>query len=134
MLALLAKQLFVFERDGWRDKLGHRPLHRLDNLTVTTDNRAIETVLTAIGTFIDDERKEDTLDATLHQVTNVAVHQLGGETDVVTHHHAGVTLVLAIVGRRRKDYIDACMREKSMPEGEFLELVQGTGNAEGEWV
>ena len=59
------------------------------------------------------------------------MHQLGRETDVVAHHHAGVALVLAIVGRRRKDNVNASMREEGMPEGEFLELVQGTGNAEG---
>ena len=131
LLALLAQQLFILERDGRRDELGHGTLHRLDDLAVTTDDGTIETVLTAIGPFIDDERQEDTLDATLHQVANVAMHQLGRETDVVAHHHACVTLVLAIVGRGRKDYVDACMREEGIPEGEFLELVQGTGNAEG---
>ena len=131
LLALLAQQLFVLERDGRRDEFGHGTLHRLDDLAVTTDDGTIETVLTAIGPFIDDERQEDTLDATLHQVTNLAMHQLGRETDVVAHHHAGVTFVLAIVGRGRKDYVDACMGEEGMPEGEFLELVQGTRNAEG---
>ena len=128
--ALLAQRLLILERDSWRNEFGHGTLHCLDDLAIATDDGAIETVLAAIGTLVDDERQEDAIDATFHQVTDVAVHKLGRETDVVAHHHASIAFVLAIIGRLGKDNIDACMREKGMPEGELLKLVQSAGNAD----
>ena len=129
--ALLAQQLLILERDGRGNEFGHGALHRLDHLTVPADDGTVETVLATIGTLVDDKGQEDPLHAALHEVADMAVHQLGGETDVVAHHHACVTLVLAIVGGRRKDNVDTGVGEEGVPERVFLKLVQGSGNAEG---
>ena len=132
LLALLLKQFLALESDGGginRDGISLHPLH---HFRIAGDNGTIVTVVSVPLLLEDHERHEDTVHLLFLQIMDVAVHQLGRETNVVGHHHAGIALIRLVIRSVGQADMQAATCEEGVPERIILEHVQATGNADGQ--
>ena len=103
-----------------------------NHVGIARHDGTIKTVLPAFGRFKHDVRHEYAVDLLLLQIEDVAVEQLGRETDIVGHHRFYASLITAIDRGIRQHHFAAHAAEQGMPEGIIFIHSQGSGNADAQ--
>ena len=93
---LFKQQVFVFKCNGGRIDGDAAALYAFYHLCISRNDGAVVAVLSAVHVFEYYGRHEYPFRFPVYQVLDVAVYQLGGETDVVRHYQTGFSFVSGV--------------------------------------